>query len=128
MPDSRPAALPKEFISQSAKVCGRAGQRIIESISSAVPRPGEDAATAFTSFSREVLIPTVEDELAELEALEPPAAAQTNVDHVLDMMRAGIAAAQRASLSSLTDFGRSFQKFDRLAQANGMDACAFGLF
>jgi hypothetical protein len=78
------------------------------------------------AYSRDpVLIPGIEAHIAKLQALGAPRGDRAQVEAMLAALQEDLEAGTADDISTFEQFSSQFDRFDRLAQAYGLDGCAF---
>jgi hypothetical protein len=105
-----------QICAQGTLVIGQAGREQFGS-----SQPTRDQAV---QFGEDTVVPSLEDTLAKLRALEPPAADQETTSAIYDALEQGIdKLKQDPNLFVATGSGGVFDQANQLAQAYGFKQC-----
>lgn len=112
-----------EYIRKGNAICA-AGNKKIEAKAGQVfgtkQKPSEGQLTQFAST---VLLPSVEQEVAQLKKLGAPSGDEDKVKAILAAADDGIAKGKQDPLSLTQDKGGPFEKANSLARAYGLTVC-----
>jgi hypothetical protein len=111
-----------EFVKQADAICAKFDKRIETAAGSAFANPGKPTDDEIAAFATSTIFPTIDEQLDDLRALEPPKADEAQVDAIFDEAQASLDEL-RANPALLTE-DKGFEETDRLARAYGLTACA----
>ena len=115
-----PAAVSKtDFVTQANKICAE-GNEVISSAATEIA--GEPTDEQITEFADEVLVPNIQGQHDDIEALGAPEGDEDEVQAILDALQEGIdtVEADPSTITSSDPFGDASQ----LAGDYGLEECA----
>jgi hypothetical protein len=112
-----------EYITKADQICAQGtlvvGQAGREQFGSS--QPSRDQAI---QFGQETVVPSLEDTLAKLRALQPPAGEEQKTSAIYDALESGLNKLKdNPDLFVETDTGGAFDQANQLAQAYGFKQC-----
>ena len=119
-----------EFISEANRICKKQDQKIeraSQQFFADAPPSQEPPPKEVAQFGKKTVFPAIQDEIDRIEALGAPEGDEDEVSKMLDAAKSGLAKLE-AHPDQLEKGGiaSSFEEFQKLASAYGLDECASG--
>ena len=119
-----------EFIKQANKICKQQDKKIeraSQQFFADAPNNQEPPPKEVAEFGEKTVFPAIQDEIDRVEALGAPEGDEDEVKKMLDAAKSGLAKLE-AHPNQLEKGGiaSSFEEFQKLASAYGLDECAAG--
>jgi hypothetical protein len=110
-----------EFIQKVNAICEEGDQELQEASSEAFQTAGGPTSEEIAQYANETAIPSIEDQIDEIRALEGPAADQEQINSFLDSAQADL---DQVRQDPNFLFSGAFENSSRLAAGYGIRECA----
>jgi hypothetical protein len=119
-----------EFIREANKICKKQDDKIeraSQQFFADAPNNQEPPPSEVAQFGEKTIFPAIQDEIDRVEALGAPAGDEEQVKQMLDAAKSGLTDLE-AHPEQLEKGGAasSFEEYQKLASAYGLDECAAG--
>jgi hypothetical protein len=119
-----------EFIREANRICKKQDDKIeraSQQFFADAPNDQEPPPSEVAQFGEKTVFPAIQDEIDRVEALGAPAGDEDEVKQMLDAAKSGLADLE-AHPDQLEKGGAasSFEEYQKLASAYGLDQCAGG--
>jgi hypothetical protein len=119
-----------EYIREANRICKQQDakiERASQQFFADAPNNQEPSAREVAQFGEKTVFPAIQDEIDRVEALGAPEGDEEEVQKMLDAAKSGLAELE-AHPNQLEKGGiaSSFEEFQKLASAYGLDECAEG--
>jgi hypothetical protein len=119
-----------EFIREANKICKKQDDKIeraSQQFFADAPNNQEPPPSEVAQFGEKTVFPAIQDEIDRVEALGAPAGDEEQVKQMLDAAKSGLTDLE-AHPEQLEKGGAasSFEEYQKLASAYGLDECAAG--
>jgi hypothetical protein len=119
-----------EYIREANRICKKQDakiERASQQFFADAPKDQEPPPQEVAQFGKKTVFPAIQDEIDRIEALGAPEGDEEEVQKMLDAAKSGLAKLE-AHPNQLEKGGiaSSFEEFQKLASAYGLDECAEG--
>ena len=119
-----------EYIREANRICKKQDakiERASQQFFADAPNDQEPPPSEVAEFGKKTVFPAIQDEIDRVEQLGAPEGDEEEVEKMLDAAKSGLASLE-ADPSQLEKGGiaSSFEEFQTLASAYGLDECAAG--
>ncbi len=120
---STAAALTKQqFVDQANQICAE-GNKQIQAAAKDVFANGKPSKSEFTDFVNNTLIPSVQDQVDQIDALPAPSGDQDQVDAIVNAVNDGLDKAKQDPMSMASSKTDPFAEANKLSVDYGLTVC-----
>jgi hypothetical protein len=117
------------FVEQAEKICKQGREGILAAVGAYIKEhrgQGSSASETAAAALKAEFLPSVQDQIDKLRALDVPEGDEAEVQAILDSMQVAVDTGKESSGNSSAEISKPFAKSGSLARQYGLSACAYG--
>jgi hypothetical protein len=118
-----------EFVKQGNAICKKGAQEInagFEKVAKTIPKNQQPSQAQLEKFANDTLIPSVQGQIDDIRALDPPSGDEDQVNALLDSAQEALDKVKQDPSLAVGGKSDPFKKANQQAKAYGLTVCGAG--